>query len=180
MDLAKAYLPDSVEVSGKVYKVQTGHSFWFRFSQIVDAEKAYLTDFDFLYLDDKPEDKQAGIDSLSLFYYEPKELPRSSGADDGERVLDYSLDADLLYAAILQCYGIDLYEKQYHWHKVRSMIAGLNGTKLNDIIGYRCATAGKNKELAKAKEAWRLPLKINNTDKERMESFAEQFSAAQF
>lgn len=180
MDLAKAYLPDAVEVSGKFYKVQTGHSFWFRFSQIADAEKAYLTDFDFLYLDDKPEDRQEGVTALSRFYYEPKELPRSSGADDGERVMDYLLDSDLLYAAILQCYGIDLYEKQYHWHKVRSMIAGLHNTKLNDIIGYRCADVGKNRELAKAKEAWRLPKKLTEVDKERMQSFAEQFSNAQF
>jgi hypothetical protein len=180
MDLTKAILPSSVEVGGSFYKVQTGHSFWFRFSQIVDAEKAYLTDFDFLYLDDKPEDRQEGVNALSRFYYEPKELPRSSGADDGERVLDYSIDSDLLYAAILQCYGIDLYEKQYHWHKVRAMIAGLHNTKLNDIIGYRCAMPGKNKELAKAKEAWRLPEKLTEVDKERMQSFAEQFSAAQF
>jgi hypothetical protein len=180
MDLAKAYLPDAVEVLGKFYKVQTGHSFWFRFSQIVDAEKAYLTDFDFLYLDDKPEDRQEGVNALSRFYYEPKELPRSIGGDTGERVMDYSIDSDLLYAAILQCYGIDLYEKQYHWHKVRAMIAGLHNTKLNDIIGYRCADVGKNRELAKAKEAWRLPEKLTEADKERMQSFAEQFSNAQF
>ena len=55
MDLTKAVLPDSVVVSGRSYKIHTGHSYWFRFFQILEQEKKYLTDFDFLYVDTQEE-----------------------------------------------------------------------------------------------------------------------------
>lgn len=174
MDLTKAILPDAVEVSGRYYKIHTGHSYWFRFAQIIEQDKIYLSDCDYLYTDELPDERQAGIDSLSKFYYETKELPRVDKGES-ERVIDYAIDADLIYAGILQCYGIDLYENQLHWHKVRSMISGMHGTKLNDILGYRCSTPGKNKELAKAKAAWALPEKISPDAEEAREKFSAQF-----
>ncbi len=174
MDLTKSFLPDSVMVSGKHYKIHTGHSYWFRFAQILGQDVKLLSEFSHLYVNDIPEDQQAGVDALYHFYYEAKELPRTEG-DGGERVLDYEIDSDLIYSAILQCYGIDLYEKQMHWHKVRSMIAGLTGTKLNDVMGYRCSDAGKNKELSRMKRIWSLPEKITPEDKEALDRFNAQF-----
>jgi len=115
MNLAKAFLPEAVEVLGKYYKIHTGHSFWFRFSQLLNEDKLFLHDVDFLYDGEIPEDRQAGFDALCKFFYEKKEIPRGEG---GENILDYDIDAELLYAGILQCYGIDLFDEQYHWHKV--------------------------------------------------------------
>jgi hypothetical protein len=174
MDLTKAILPDSVEVSGRLYRVHTEHSYWFRFYQILEQEKKYLQDFDHLYIDDIPEDRQSGIDAMIDFFYEKKELPRTEG-ELGPNVLDYTIDADLIYAGILQCYGIDLMERQYHWHIVRALIGGLEGTKLNTIIGYRCAKPGKNRELARMQAMWALPEKISAEDKEALERFHAQF-----
>ena len=173
MDLTKAFLPDAVMVSGKVYKIKTGHSFWFVFARIIGQDKKYLSDFDFLYDGDIPEDRQAGVDALCGFYCEKKEVPRLE--DDGsDRVLDYDIDADYIYSAILQCYGIDLFDKQIHWHKVRAMLAAVNNTRLNDIMQYRGAS-GKNKELAKLKRIWALPEKQSEEDKAALERFNAQF-----
>lgn len=174
MDLTKANLPDYVIVSGRTFRIQTGHSFWFRFSQIIGQDKKYYSDFDFLYISDIPEDRKAGLDELLKFYYEKHELPRSDG-DSGDRVLDYEIDSDLLYSALYKCYGVDLYEKQIHWHKVRALIAGLHDTKLNDVMGYRCSEPGKNKELARMKRIWSLPEKITPEDKEALDKFNAQF-----
>ena len=179
MDLTKACLPDSVEVSGRLYKIHTGHSYWFRFSQILDQEKKYLHEFDHLYVDEVPEDRQAGVDALAAFFYEKKELPRVDG-ESGPNILDYTIDADLLYAGIMQCYGIDLMEKQYHWHIVRALIGGLEGTKLNTIIGYRCAKPGKNKDLARMQRMWALPEKESESRKAELESIESVFYGAQF
>jgi len=55
MDLTKAKLPEVIEVSGRLYRIQTGHSYWFRFSQILEQEKKYLQDFDFMYVDTREE-----------------------------------------------------------------------------------------------------------------------------
>lgn len=180
MDLTKATLPEAVEVEGKVFSIHTGHSYWFRFAQIIGGERPLLADFDFLYDGDVPENRQAGVDALVEFYAPKREVPRSNGDDGGERVLDYDIDAELIYAGIMQCYGIDLYDKQMHWHKVRAMLAGLNGTRINDVIGYRAATPGKSRELAKLKAMWALPEKIDTAEQARRDAFAEQFSKAQF
>lgn len=178
MDLTKACLPDAIEVSGKFYKIQTGHSYWFRFAQLI-KERCYLTDFDHLYLGDVPEDRQAGVESLVGFYQEAKEIPRTEG-DDGERVIDYDIDSDMIYAAILQCYGVDLMKEQMHWHKVRAMLAGIIDTRMNEIIGYRASRDTKNKELQRMKRIWALPPEQKEEDKERLDAFAAQFHNAQF
>jgi len=214
MDLTKAKLPEVIEVSGRLYRIQTGHSYWFRFSQILEQEKKYLQDFDFMYVDTReektvwaytrkkgfvnsllkrktvtsktiktgtyiPEDRQAGIDAMTGFFFEKKELPRVEG-ESGPNVLDYTIDADLIYAAILQCYGIDLMARQYHWHIVRALIGGLEGTKLNTIIGYRSAKPGKNKELARMQRMWRLPEKTSEAEKEELDNIGDVFFGAQF
>jgi len=173
MNLSKQKLPDTVIVDGSVYKIKTAHYWWFLFAEILDQREVPLYEFDKFYDCEPPEDRQAGVDQLLLFYYEPKELPRAEG--DGEKVLDFAIDADLIYAALYQCYGVDLYEKEYHWHKVRAMISGVTGTKLNEVLGYRCVNPGKNKELAKGKAMWALP------EKEiELKQFENVFYNAQF
>lgn len=175
MDLTKSFLPDTVIVSGKHYKIHTGHSYWFRFAQILGQDVKLLSEFTHFYKDEIPEDQQSGVEALYNFFYEKKEIPRSFGEESSDRVLDYEIDSDLIYSAILQCYGIDLFDKQYHWHKVRAMLAGLSGTRLNDIMGYRCADVGKSKELARIKSIWALPEKMSAEEKEALDRFNAQF-----
>lgn len=140
----------------------------------MSQEKKYLSEFDHLYEGDAPEDKGAGLDGLITFFQEKRELPRSEG-ESGERVLDYELDSDLIYSAILQNYGIDLFEKQLHWHKVRAMIAGVTGTRLNDVMGYRCAAPGKSKEVDRMKRIWALPAVVSAEDRAALDAFNAQF-----
>lgn len=154
MDLTKLVLQDSIIVHGENYFIKTSHTFWFRFAELI-AVKSLLTDFDFLYEASIPEDRQAGFNELIKFFYPEKELPRATGGSS-ERVIDYTIDADLIYAGVLQQYGVDLIDKPIHWHKVKAMIDGLTGTKLNDVISFRLAD-NKDKHLQKYKEAWRLP-----------------------
>lgn len=174
MDLTKAVLPDSVIVSGKTYKIHTGHPYWFRFSEILDQEVKYLTDFDFMFIDEIPSDRQAGIDALCEFFSEKKEIPRSLG-ESGVRIVDYQIDADYIYAGVLQCYGIDLMEKEYHWHKVRAMIYGMTGTLFNDIMTYRSAKPG-DKTYDKLRRIWALPEKESDADREARARFDAQFN----
>ena len=95
--------------------------------------------------------------------------------ETGSRIVDYQIDADYIYAGILQCYGIDLKEKAYHWHKVRAMITGMTGTRFNTILEYRSYT-GNNKEMLKQKRLWALPEKVSDADKEALERFNAQFN----
>ena len=165
MDLTKHVLQNSVIVHGTAYKIRTEHTYWFRFSEIING-KPFLSDFDFLYIGAAPDDRAEGVKELLKFFAPEKELPRATG-EICERVLDYEIDSDLIYAGILQQYGVDLIDTPTHWHKVKAMIDGLIGTKLNDVISFRL-TDSKDRHLRKYKEAWRLP-KDKEEQKEEQE-----------
>lgn len=163
MVLSKMTLPADVSVGGKLYAVRTGHPWWFRFAELMKDKNAVLGDFDFLYDGETPEDRKEGFDRLIEFFAPKRELPRAerTGAGAGEIAIDYTLDADFIYAGILEQYGVDLLEKELHWHKVLAMINGLHGTKLNEIIGYRLyRTPGKDasydKDMQRLRKIWRI------------------------
>ena len=154
--LTKLNLPDSVCVSGRFYKIKTGHTYWFRFAEIIEDEDATLDDFDFLFDGNAPEDKREAFNALLGFYWEKKEIPRATGEATSERIIDYS---------------IDLCETEIHWHKVRALIAGLTGTKFNEIMSYRCAKPGKDKTMTKLKRIWALPVKESAENRAARERF---------
>lgn len=168
MTLSKMVLPAEIEAGGKFYKIRTGHPYWFRFAELLKAKEDRLSSYDFLYDGEVPEDRQAGFEKLFEFFSPKRELPRTDGgADTGETALDYELDAELIYAAFLEQYKVDLFDKEIHWHKVLAMIAGLHSTKLNDIIGYRLyrkpmKNDSYEKDMLRLKRIWRI-----ETDEDR-------------
>lgn len=153
-------------VSGISYKIHTEHFYWFRFAEMLQDRTSF--EIDHLFVDEPPENKNEAFKALIEFYHEDKEIPRSTGS--GEKVLDYKIDSDLIYAGILHQYGIDLFEKGIHWHKVRAMLAGMHDTRLSDVIGYRCYS-GNDKEMRKIKASWDLPIEMSEAEKESENRF---------
>lgn len=174
MNLAKLKMPDTVEVSGVLFPIHTGHPWWFRFMQILKEKDATLDSFDYLYKEDIPEDKEAAFQALLNFCWEKKELPRSEGDDGGQRIVDYDVDADLIWSAVLQVYGIDLKDKEIHWHKVRAMLAALPGSRLEEVMGWRCYT-GKDSKLQKLRRQWELPEPEDKASKAALDDFNALF-----
>ena len=83
-------------------------------------------------------------------------------------MLDYVIDSQLIFAAFWEQYGIDLtatdengHFLQMHWHKFLALLAGLHGTKLNDVMGWRCWKGDTKTDYGKAmqnlRNAWALP-----------------------
>lgn len=168
MKLSKAILPRYINLSNKKsYEIKTEHYHWFRFSEILREGNFLLTDFDFLYKSDSPstiEEMNEAFQKLCEFFYEKKTIPRPTGDADGTRTIDYELDADLIYSAFMEQYGIDLVSTPLHWHKVRALLDGLHNTKLNEIMGYRSWRrngSGKmsdyERDMLRMKMAWELP-----------------------
>lgn len=161
MNLTKKKLQDAVEVEGKMYEIHTDHWRWFRFAELIknDIKEG---DLNFLYLDSVPKNEKEGFGALYEFFLEKKEIPRPIESD-GTKTLDYTLDADLIWAAVLEQYGIDLCSEPVHWHKVRAMIDGLHGTKMNEIMQIRSWKKGSGKmtdydrHMMRLKQAWSLP-----------------------
>ncbi len=137
LDLSKALLPREIEIDEKAYPIQTDFRFWIGFSSKLN-KNATTNNFDYLYTDEIPEDREKGIEKLIEFYNPKTELPRKTDTGTNEKVLDYFLDSDYIYSAFYQCYGIDLIEiKDLHWHKFLALLKGISHTRLNDIMGYR-------------------------------------------
>lgn len=155
LNLKKAKLPEAVEVSGSFYKIHTDFRYWLMFLEVTEQESPLLTDFDFIYIDAVPDDRQEGINALSGFFSVKRALPRSTGEDSGVKAIDYTTDADLIFAAFYEQYGLDLTEAKLHWHKFSALMGGLHDTLLSKIIEYRLYD-GDNAEMLKIKEAWRL------------------------
>ena len=175
MTLQKAKLPQAVEVGGRFYKIHTDFKYFLRFRELLLKKSAELNEFDFMYIADVPDDRAAGITALWDFMNPPQILPRSTGEKTGE-VLDYDLDAQYIYAAFMEQYGIDIIDTPLHWHKFSALLRGLHDTELNKIIAARLwKDDGKNDDYTrnqrKQQEAWRLPDPGDNEPDEALEEF---------
>ena len=170
IDLKKAGLPESVEVEGSLYYIQTSFKYWLRFLEVLENKEIAPNDFDFMYKGSKPSNKQDGVLALIQFCSPAELLPRFQGSEGGEKVVDYIIDADYIYAAFLEQYGIDLISSDMHWYRFLALFKGLHDTKLNEIIGYRLYehTSGKKddyvRQMEKLRSAWELPMESDEND----------------
>ena len=171
IDLTKAKLPEAIEVGGLFYRIHTDFRYFIRLEQVLNEKGTKPSDCDFMFIQELPPDKIEGIKALVAFMNPPHILPRKSKREDaGAPVLDYTLDADLIYAAFMQQYHIDLSTEPLHWRKFSALLAGLRDTKLNDVIGFRLweNTSGKKDEYTRAMQklhdAWEIEVKDDAED----------------
>ena len=171
LDLTKAKLPEAIEVSGTFYRIHTDFRYFIRLGQVLNEKNTTPTDFDFMFIQEVPPNRIAGVKALVTFMNPPHPLPRKNKQEDsGAPVLDYILDADLIYAAFMQQYHIDLSVEPLHWHCFSALLAGLRDTKLNDVIGFRLweNTSGKRDEYTRAMQrlhdAWEIEVKDAEDD----------------
>ena len=149
----------SVLVNGRYHEIKTEFFHWLNFGRMIEQlrEGGTITygEFDKFYFDEPPENREAGFNELCKFYENKQPLPRPPKKKTDVITLDWEQDAEYIYAAFLQQYGIDLEKEHPHWHKFLALFYGLVGTKLNDIMAARCSkeTKGIMKEL---REAWRI------------------------
>ena len=172
INLEKIMLPETVEVDGSVYYVQTSFKFWLSFLRTAADKKNKNKDYSFMYKvqGHKPTDQQHSFVALAQFCNPPQILPRIEKGSD--TVLDYTLDADYIYSAFLEQYGIDLLTSDMHWYKFQALLRGLHDTKLNEIIGFRSYEnkSGKQDEytrhMEKMRDMWELPQESDEEDED--------------
>lgn len=176
IDLKKAKLPQAVKVGGRFFAIHTDFKYILRFRELLSDKNAPLTAFDFMYINEIPAGRLEGINAIYEFMNPPRELPRSTGEESGDIVLDYDQDAPYIYAAFYEQYGIDLVDTRLHWYKFLALLHGLHDTELNRIIEARLwKPNGKNGEYEKQRqkqyEAWRLPQPEDNEPDEALDDF---------
>ena len=178
MDLTSRALPDTVTVGGRAFHVHTDYRVWMRFEiERMKMREGKGLNVGYLFVDEKP--KRCDIRDLLKFAHPVDVLPRSIGHSSGAIALDYEIDSDLIYSAILGQYGIDLIDVEHlHWHKFLALIKGLNNsTKLREIMGYRCYVKQRSKTdpYEELKYAWSIE-RTTEEEQEETEKFNSYFS----
>lgn len=103
-------------------------------------------------------------------------LFKPAAPESGPKLTSFEQDADLIRAAFLQTYGINLYTERLHWLAFTALLAALpEGSRYTEIVSIRArpmpeATKWNAKErewLAKAKAQYAVRM----TDQEREASY---------
>lgn len=177
MTLTKA-LPNTVTCHGRAFSVYTDYRTWMKFeTQLLRWREGEDFPIDYLFKNEVPFNPD--LSDLLAFSRPQSELPRKIADDDDTIVIDWELDAELIYAAILGQYGIDLFEvKDLHWHKFLAMLKGLNEqTKLREVMQYRLYKRDNNKNVdqyERLKSAWEIR-RLSQEDEQELEEFNRIF-----
>lgn len=179
IDLTKRTLPNTVEVNGRAYSVYTDFRVWMKFEiELAERHDRNPIPIDYLFKNDRPV--YCNVSDLLKFSRPEKDLPRRvSGTASDVIALDFRIDADLIYAAFLQQYRIDLTEvDELHWHKFLALLDGLTGTRLTEIMGYRCYQRHDRRDIdprEEMREAWMIEKPLTAEEQAELDAFNEQF-----
>ena len=179
LDLTKKSLPNTVNVGGRGFSIYTDFRLWMRFEiEATKLRQGEAIDVSYLFVNQMP--KFCPLRELFAFSRPRNELPRSTGRHSDVIVLDFEVDSDLIYAAFLGQYGIDLTEvEDLHWHKFLALLNGLNNsTKLREVMGYRCYEKNTDKDRDAYEElrlAWEIEPPMTDEEIEELERFNKSF-----
>lgn len=154
--------PTTIERKGYTYKLNLSYKAVFlcldifNDTQLEDTEKVILA-MDIL-IEDQHEYDIELLDAV-LHLIRPKKEARQK-----EKVIDIEKDYDLILAAFMQAYGIDIEESNMHYLKFIALLNGLPGeTRLADVIQIRTMPVPKPGERSPEDIAEILRLKAEYT-----------------
>ena len=141
IDLTNKGLPNVITIDGKPFSIFTDFRVWMKFEISVVHSKLEgdsQVEIGYLFKNERPT--FCNIEDLYVFSRPKNVLPRDFGHGSDVIALDYEIDSDLIYAAFLGQYGIDLVDiDELHWHKFLALLRGLNdSTLLHQVMQYRC------------------------------------------
>lgn len=177
MSILTETLADKISVCGAEVGIKTDFRVWLRFGELLKSEMPFykkITEAIELCVEPGerlPADVPSLFEGLCEFYFGKRKCTGGTK----KRVMDTECDAEYIFAAFYQQYGVDLTEEKMHWQKFRALLAGLSeDTCFMRIVGIRAADdSGKNsKELKRLKEIYALPI---SSDTEAAETISEAF-----
>lgn len=165
--------PDTIEVSGSIYKIETDFRKWLELADVLqnpDIPEQQRVE-NILYMLDcetwnYPQNIEEAIINIMAFYTrrDPDDVRKlfqieKEKEEDGKEaevkkemqkkpLFDWNFDAEAIQASFMQSYGIDLERVGYmHWHKFRTYFDFLpSETEIKQRIMYRGTDAGKIKD----------------------------------
>jgi len=133
-----------------------------------------------LFYEKIPNDINKALEGILWFYTRGKDIKSNGNGQKGQKKQIYSFeyDADLIYAAFKDQYGLDLNKIDYlHWFKFKALFEGLKSdNKICEIMGYRAIDTSKIKDKEEQKKYKRLQreyaLPDNRSEDEKEQDFA--------
>ena len=179
IDLTKKSLPNTITVQGRAYSIYTDFRVWMKFEISLRESRAGLIPVSYLFKNDAPS--RCDVRDLLAFCRPEHVLPRPvRGTSTDAILLDFKIDSDLIFAAFMQQYGVDLMEvPELHWHKFLAMLYGLKGTKLDEVMGYRCYEKQTDKNIdpyEELREAWAIERQLSEEEEAELDAFNAAFS----
>jgi hypothetical protein len=170
-------LPDRVTVDGKPYRIDLDFRNVFRMLNILGRSELTPAARDYLALKcvmkHPPKDTAAALAAIKDIIF-----PLEKRNEDYKKITDFSQDADLIRAAFMQVYGINLFRDRLHWFEFICLLHGLpDGNRYKDVLSIRARplpnptkdNAEQRQWLIKAKAEYALKM----TDKEQKNQYSQ-------
>lgn len=170
-------LPDRVTVDGKPYRIDLDFRNVFRMLNILGRSELTPAARDYLALKcvmkRPPWDTAAALAAIKDIIF-----PLEKRNEDYKKITDFSQDADLIRAAFMQVYGINLFRDRLHWFEFICLLHGLpEGNRYKEILSIRARplpnptkyNAEERQWLIKAKSEYALKM----TDKEQKNQYSQ-------
>lgn len=167
--------PAGVIGAGVYYPVKTDFSVWLEFARLLEMG-AVVRAINLCYKGKRPADINEAMLLLCNFF--------SGGtkpqATDGEPLISFAEDEELIYASFLSEYGIDLGEKRLHWWRFLALLRNLGPeTALMRVVAVRAAKPSdiKNPVLRRRLIRQKRLFSLSKAPVEAGEVIAELFEA---
>ena len=173
-------LPTSVEINKKQYEINSDFRTAIIFEMLMQDDEVNEYDKIFtaleLFYPVIPTNLQEAIDKIMWFYAGEVNNVNNSvgkGVTKSEQQYNYEYDADYIFAAFLDQYGIDLNEIEYiHWWKFKALFKNLKEDNLIvKIMQYRSIDLRKikdkeeQKRYKELKELYEIPISKTEVEK---------------
>ncbi len=172
--------PDWVTANGRRYPIYTDFRVWLEFSRVLsgDLPPEEKLEAAFMLTLKEPSSAMSGgteIADAILDFFACGKIGKAS--KKAAPVLDYEADAEYIFAAFLQQYGIDLTKAEYmHWWHFQALLSCISdNTRLYSVIAWRSVDVGKIKDRERKKLAGRMQAKYA-LPKNRTEEIGEVLS----
>lgn len=195
MSLLTEPLPDFILVQGEKYSIKTDFPTWIQFEEVMlnrdlDIYSKITAALKLCFDPEKCKRLPPSIDGIlpgmyNFFLCGRETRPRCPEKGSGrrnQRIFSYSEDAEYIYAAFLEQYGIDLCtSRNLHWWRFSALFKGLNeNVRLMKIISYRSIDSGSVSDSAKRtfyskmKKLYALP--DNRSEEQKEMDMAQELS----
>lgn len=187
MNILTDALPCELVICGQNCHIKSDFKTWIKVSCLLEKNMkdpvSGLVDVFALIFETLPPRFEEAIIAIMDFYNPRKAASAAIGEKRKNRIYDFEYDADLIYAAFLQQYRIDLCTEKLHWWQFKALFDSLTEeTQFVKVMQYRSVelstvTDKKQKQFYhKMKRLYRLP--DNRTEEEKEQAIVDAFIAS--